>query len=361
LAVLAISFVTAKLRAQGKKPLRLVQTIPMPNVWGRIDHMDVDVKDKRLFVAGLENGSLEVVDLRAGKWLRSIPGFKKTQGVAYVRSLNKVFVASGDDGMLRVFRGDTLDLLDAIKLDLGPNRVAYDPHTELLYVGYGGKDAGKDYGEVGVIDAKTDKYIGDIKVDGHPGELLLDQSGKTLFVFVSAALPDDGLRDFAEWSYLVGMRKGEASKLTWPMCPKPYTVLHVPADITKNRTARDIQLDGECAKIIERCLEHRAIKAADGTSTTERSEYIFHRGNGLPIYEFRRSWRTACRAAGVSGRFHDIRATFATDGRKAGIPESVMMKAGGWRSRAVFDRYNLVDDDDIRHAREKMKEYRAHA
>src|SRR5258708_33469289 len=49
-----------------------------------------------------------------------------------------------------------------------------------------GKDAGKDYGEVGVIEAKTEKHIGDIKVDGHPGELLLDQSGKTLFVFVSA-------------------------------------------------------------------------------------------------------------------------------------------------------------------------------
>ncbi len=188
LAVLAISFVTqAQVRAQGKKPLRLVQTIPMPNVRGRIDHMDVDVKDKRLFVAGLENGSLEVVDLRAGKWLRSVPGFKKTQGVAYARSLNKVFVASGDDGMLRVFRGDTLDFLDAIKLDLGPNRVAYDPHTELLYVGYGGKDAGKDYGQVGVIDAKTDRHIGDIKVEAHPAELLLDQSGKTLFVFVSAA------------------------------------------------------------------------------------------------------------------------------------------------------------------------------
>jgi len=188
LAALAISLAArANLHAQEKKPLRLIQTIPMPNVNGRIDHMDVDVKDKRLFVAGLENGSLEVVDLRAGKWSRSIPGFKKTQGVAYVRSLNKVFVASGDDGMLRVFRGDTLDLLDAIKLDLGPNRVAYDPHAELLYVGYGGKDAGKDYGQVGVIDAKTDRHIGDIKVEAHPAELLLDQSGKTLFVFVSAA------------------------------------------------------------------------------------------------------------------------------------------------------------------------------
>lgn len=173
--------------AQHKTPLRLVQSIPMPNVKGRIDHMDVDTKGMRLFVAGLENGSLEVVDLRAAKWLRTIPGFKKTQGVAYVPSLNKLFVASGDDAMLRVFRGDTLELLDSIKLDVGPNRVVYDPHTDLIYVGYGGKDAGKDYGEVAVVDAKTDKHLGDIKVEAHPSELLLDQSGKTLFVFVSIA------------------------------------------------------------------------------------------------------------------------------------------------------------------------------
>jgi DNA-binding beta-propeller fold protein YncE len=178
---------SAEIRAQDKVPLRLVQTIPMPNVKGRIDHMDVDIKGKRIFVAGLENGSLEVVDLQTGKWLKSISGFKKTQGIAYVPSLNKVFVASGDDGMLRVFRGDTLELLDAIKLDLGPNRVAFDPNTQLLYVGYGGKDAGKDYGEVGIIDTKTDEHLGDVKVEAHPSELLLDQSGKTLLVFVSIA------------------------------------------------------------------------------------------------------------------------------------------------------------------------------
>ena len=94
---------SVRLKAQDNYPLRLVQTIPMPDVKGRIDHMDVDVKGKRLFVAGLENGSLEVIDLGAGKWSKSIPGFKKTQGVVYVPSLNKVFVASGDDGMLRVF------------------------------------------------------------------------------------------------------------------------------------------------------------------------------------------------------------------------------------------------------------------
>jgi len=165
--------------------LRLVQTIPLHGVQGRIDHMDVDLKGQRLFVAGLENGSLEVVDLKTSKSLRSIPGFKKPQGIAYVAELNKVFVASGDDGKVRVFRGDTLELLETIDLELGPNRILYDPQKSVLYVGYGGKDAGKDYGEVGIIDAKTNKLIGDIKVDAHPAELLLDKSGKRLFCFVS--------------------------------------------------------------------------------------------------------------------------------------------------------------------------------
>src|SRR5437870_8305835 len=170
----------------GKQPLRLVQTISLPNVKGRLDHMDVDVKGKRLFVAALENGTVEVVDLEAGKCVRSISGFKKPQGAVYVAEPNKLFVASGDDGMLRVFRGDTLDLLDPIQLAPGPNRVVYEPHSKLVYVGYGGTDAGKDYGEIGIIDAKNDKHIGDIKVVAHPSELLLDKSGTTLFVLVSA-------------------------------------------------------------------------------------------------------------------------------------------------------------------------------
>jgi len=187
LTALAISLVAhAKADAQGKECLRLVQTIPMPNVKGRIDHMDVDVKGKRLFVAGLENGSVEVVDLEAGKRVKSIPGFRKPQGIAYVESLNKVFVASGDDGMLRVFHGDTLGLVDSLKLDMGPNRVVFDPHTKLLYVGYGGNDAGKDYGEAGIIDAKTDKHIADVHIAAHPGELLLDEAGNILIVFVGS-------------------------------------------------------------------------------------------------------------------------------------------------------------------------------
>src|SRR5258706_12572806 len=147
--------------------------------------MDVDVKGKRLFVAGLENGSFEEVDLQGGKWVHSIPGFKKAQGALFVPELNKLFLASGDDGMLRVFRGDALQLLDSIHLEPGPNRVVYEPNSKLVYVGYGGKDAGKDYGEIGIIDAQNDKVVGDIKVAAQPSEFLLNKTWKTLFVFVS--------------------------------------------------------------------------------------------------------------------------------------------------------------------------------
>lgn len=213
---------------QAKQPLELVQTIPLPNLKGRIDHMDVDVKGKRLFVAGLENGTLEVVDLKNGKWTRSIPGFKAPQGIAYLPSLNKIFVASNDDGVVRVFRGDTFELLDTIQLELGPNRVAYDPHIGLLYVGYGGRVAKKEHGEVGIIDVKTDKHLGDIDVGLRAAEILMTKSGDALFVFdsieskvqvidarkramisawqVSSQRPGDGAFDEANHRLLIGTR-----------------------------------------------------------------------------------------------------------------------------------------------------------
>ncbi|HTE89141.1 MAG TPA: hypothetical protein VK639_09320 [Terriglobales bacterium] len=177
----------ATCQVDGRQRLRLVETIALPNVRGRLDHMNLDTKGRRLFVAGLENGTVEVVDLKGGHWARSMPGFKKPQGIVYAAELNKLFVASGDDGMLRVFRGDTLKFLDSIHLEPGTNRVVYEPKSKLVYVGYGGKEAGKDYGQIGIIDATNDKHLGDIKVRAHPSELLLNASGTMLFVFISIA------------------------------------------------------------------------------------------------------------------------------------------------------------------------------
>jgi DNA-binding beta-propeller fold protein YncE len=172
------------LQGQTKQPLELVQTIPIPDVKGRLDHLYVDVAHNRLFVAGLENGSVEVLDLKAAKWLRTMPGFQKPQGILFVPRLDKIFVASGDDGLVRVFSGKSYRLLDSIKLDRGANRVTYDPRKKLLYVGYGGKDAGQDYGEVAIIDAAKDKVVAAVRVDAHPSELLLGDGGEKLFALI---------------------------------------------------------------------------------------------------------------------------------------------------------------------------------
>ena len=186
-AILFIVFVTTPInsRARSAAPLlRLIQTISLPNVKGRIDHFNVDIRNKRLFIAALDNHTVEVVDLRSGKWVRSLPGLKKPQGVWYVDSLDKLFIADGDDADVKVYRGSDLKLIADIKLDLGPDHEAYDPITKRLYVGYGGEDAGKAYGELGIIDAVTDKHIGDVRTDAHPSAIILTKSGRTIFTSI---------------------------------------------------------------------------------------------------------------------------------------------------------------------------------
>src|SRR5260370_20018585 len=159
LVCMSVSGIRANAPQASKEPMRLIQTMSMPNVKGRIDHMEVDLKGKRLFVAGLENNTVEVLDLKSGKWMRSVPGIKTPQGIAYVPTLNKLFVANENDDTLKVFRGDTLALLNTIPLELGSNRVTYDPHTEHHYVGYVAASAKKDHGKVGTINAKNANLI----------------------------------------------------------------------------------------------------------------------------------------------------------------------------------------------------------
>src|SRR5256885_17036882 len=61
--------------------LKQVQTIPLDDVEGRIDHLAIDPQQKRLYVAALGNNSVEVIDLAAGKRVKSIGGMKEPQGV----------------------------------------------------------------------------------------------------------------------------------------------------------------------------------------------------------------------------------------------------------------------------------------
>src|SRR6516162_5430173 len=87
-------------------PLVLEAKIPLGEVSGRLDHLAIDTKRRRLFVAELRNNSLGVVDLGAGKVLRRVTGLSEPQGVANVPFADSVYVANAGDGSVRVLRGD---------------------------------------------------------------------------------------------------------------------------------------------------------------------------------------------------------------------------------------------------------------
>src|SRR5258708_5657305 len=96
-AILSISVLVLACEARAERDdlPRLIQTIPLDGVEGRIDHMAADAKAERLYVAALGNSTLEVIDMNAGKQIGRIAGLKKPQGVVVAPDLNRVIVASG--------------------------------------------------------------------------------------------------------------------------------------------------------------------------------------------------------------------------------------------------------------------------
>jgi len=122
--------------AQTGPPLILEAKIPLGQVSGRIDHLGIDLKRKRLLVAELGNNSLGVIDLAAGKVLRRIAGLSEPQGVAYVPFSDSVFVANAGDGSVRVLRGEDLAPIGRIELGDDADNVRADTARNRVLVGY---------------------------------------------------------------------------------------------------------------------------------------------------------------------------------------------------------------------------------
>ena len=183
-AVVVFLCLSSVAAAQNEAPLKLMQTISLPGVDGRIDHFSIDVKGQRAFLAALAKNTIEVLDLRAGREIQSLPGFAKPQGVRFVAELNKLFVASGTDGALKTLDGATLSLLRTDHVSLGADAIGYDPRSKYLYVGSGGVDAGKETGDLTVFNARTGAQIAAIVTDAHAGGSVVEEQGSHIFVLV---------------------------------------------------------------------------------------------------------------------------------------------------------------------------------
>jgi len=111
-------------------------------------------------------------------------------------------------------------------------------------------------------------------------------------------------------------------------------------------TDRDGQLN-DIGVMIERQRKLRAITTKTGATSTILCDRVFH-VNGARIYEFKKSWATACHKAGLEGKkFHDFRRTAARNMIDAGVPESVAMKITGHKTAAMFKRYSIVSKKNL--------------
>src|SRR5260221_7087894 len=98
-------------------PLQLERKIPLGDVRGRIDHLAVDLKRRRLFVAELGNDTVGIVDLAASDVIHRMTGLKEPQGVGYEMSTDTLYVANAGDRAVRPFEGP--DYIAKGRIDLG--------------------------------------------------------------------------------------------------------------------------------------------------------------------------------------------------------------------------------------------------
>jgi YVTN family beta-propeller protein len=154
--------------------LKLEGTIPMPDVQGRIDHLAVDVRGRRLFVAALGNNSLEVIDLAKNSRIHTVRGLAEPQGIAYVPSLNRVFVANGQDGSVRSFDTGSWARLKSIAYGDDADNLRLDPGNGHIWVGFGA-------GALGEFDPDGNR-VREIKLDAHPESFQMEKKGLRVYV-----------------------------------------------------------------------------------------------------------------------------------------------------------------------------------
>ncbi|SFH67102.1 YncE family protein [Bradyrhizobium sp. Gha] len=169
------TLVAAAESAGNKAPLQLETKIPLGDVRGRIDHLAVDLKRQRLFVAELGNDSVGVVDLAANTVLKTITGLSEPQGVGYEPSTDTLYVANARDGSVRLYEANEYKATGRIELGSDADNIRIDAANKRVIVGYGN-------GGLAILDPATRSKVQSIPLKAHPEGFQLEPSSGRIFV-----------------------------------------------------------------------------------------------------------------------------------------------------------------------------------
>jgi len=166
------------------------------------------------------------------------------------------------------------------------------------------------------------------------------------YVRLKAELPDH-LKPLLVVAYHVGARLGELLHLHWSEVDFAHNQIRLNPGTTKNKKGRTLPIYGHMRDCL---LNQKATRDAKHPGC----RFVFHH-DGQPIQDIRKAWATACTRAGCEGLlFHDLRRSAVRNMRLAGLAENVAMMISGHRTRAIFDRYDIVGTHELEHAAAKL-------
>jgi integrase len=172
---------------------------------------------------------------------------------------------------------------------------------------------------------------------------------------------NDWLLPFVVLARWTGMRRNELLRLEWRSVDLKTGAVTLAPFTTKNKDPRTIYLPPEAYAALKMWDEHtRGLERERGVEAGRTIARVFHR-RGDPIREFPYDvWHAACKRAKLGGRriLHDFRRSAARSYRRAGVSEGVIMQIGGWRTRSVFERYNIKNQRDLQEAASQVGQFR---
>ena len=154
-------------------------------------------------------------------------------------------------------------------------------------------------------------------------------------------------QDVLDFAYYSGWRRNEILQLTWDEIDLQGGVIRLPARRSKTRVGRMLPISPPLRLVLDR--RQRRQRVGD--------RRVFSR-DGVPVRVWRYALRDACRKAQVPHRLlHDCRRTAARNLIRAGVPERIAMLLTGHKTRAVFDRYNIVNEQELLTAGQRLATY----